>query len=192
MLKKLSFGLVVTLVLAMWPLSLWLNPPKISWETIFYKDKTEELKFLEKLSLDTSFIKKFYYNKTTLIQDRYFKNVMVLTDLNNYFFQMHPREDVPNVDYRIKYFYLSIILLIFGIIDSIKNKQNKKVWLLLVAEILVVSFFRKIDGIDFIIYFPLSAIMIDGLKSINKLKGGGLINLILIMVGLFELVRMMI
>lgn len=189
MLRKILFYITVLLVLITWPISLLIDRPALSGKTIFYDDNKEQMILAEKLGLDSSQIKPIYYNKFTLIKDRYFRNMLVLLDTNNYFFQMHPREDVPNTDYRAKYFYLAIILLIAAIFETASNGKHWKVWLFLFLEILVISIFRKLDGIDFGLYFPLSFLMISGLLTINKSKWAVEINLVLIVVGITELLR---
>lgn len=173
----------------MWLMSLLVDKPAVNLETIFYTNDAEQITLMEKLGLDNSQIKPIYYNKFTLIKDRYVRNVLVLLDTNNYFFQMHPREDVPNTDYRAKYFYLAIVLLIAAMVETARNGKHWKVWLILLVGILIISIFRKLDGIDFVLYFPLSFLMISGLKTINKLRWAVGINLVLMMVGIVELLR---
>lgn len=189
MLKKILFYIVTLLVLIVWPVSLLVDKPAVSWETIFYANDAEQITLMEKLGLDSSRIKPVYYNKFSLVKDRYIRNVLVLLDTNNYFFQMHPREDVPNTDYRAKYFYLAIVLLIVAMVETARSGKYGNVWLFLLVEILVISIFRKLDGIDFGLYFPLSFLMISGLKTINKSKWAVGINLVLMIVGVTELLR---
>lgn len=187
--KNLLFYIVILLVLIAWPVSLLVDKPAISLGTIFYTNDAEQITLMEKLGLDSSQIKPIYYNKFSLVKDRYIRNVLVLLDTNNYFFQMHPREDVPNTDYRAKYFYLAIVLLIVAMVETARSGEYGKVWLFLLVEILIISIFRKLDGIDFGLYFPLSFLMISGLKTINKLKWAVGIDLVLMMVGIAELLR---
>ena len=67
--KKILLGIIVAEILISWPLSLVRKPVKISFETIFYPTTQEEsLDFQQKLALDTSQIKRFYYNQTTIIK----------------------------------------------------------------------------------------------------------------------------
>lgn len=167
--KKILLGIIVAEILISWPLSLVRKPVKISFETIFYPTTQEEsLDFQQKLALDTSQIKRFYYNQTTIIKERYFKNLLVLVDLNNYFFEMHPREDVARVDYRFKYPFWTVVFLISAIGVTIRNKKYFKIWLILLFEILILSFFKKVDGLDFILFIPISWLLILG--AINLLK----------------------
>ncbi|MFA5750292.1 MAG: hypothetical protein WC895_03660 [Candidatus Shapirobacteria bacterium] len=165
--KKIIFLILVVIIIISWPISLVKKKANFGLETIFYPvSQDEEWAFQKKLALDTSQIKKFYYNKTTIIKDRYFKNLLVLTDLNNYFFSMHPREDISGVDYRFKYPFWTIIFLVLGIKATVKNKKYTWIWELMLFEMLVLSFLKQMDGWDIILFLPISWLMILGVKEI--------------------------
>jgi hypothetical protein len=167
--KKIIFGILMAVILISWPLSLIKKPAKMTIETIFYPATQDETwTFQKELALDTSPIKKIYYNKVTIIKDRYFKNFLVLIDLNNYFFEMHPREDVSGVDYRFKYPFWTIVFLILGIKATVKNKKYSWIWGLIFLEIILLSFLKHLDGWDFILFLPISWLMILGLKKNNE------------------------
>ena len=169
MCKKIVLGIILVTILISWPISLVKKPAQIKFETIFYPaTESEKIDFEKKLALDTSRLKKIYYNKTTVIKERYLKNFLVLIDLNNYFFEMHPREDVTEVDYRFKYPFLTIIFLISAIGMTAKNKKYIKIWLIILIEILVLSFFKKVDGIDFVLFIPMSWLLILGAKNLLR------------------------
>lgn len=189
--KKIIFWILIGEILISWPLSLVKKPVKISFETIFYPVTQEEsLDFQQKIALDTSQIKRFYYNKTTILKERYLKNFLVLTDLNNYFFTMHPREDVSGVDYRFKYPFWTIIFLISAIKITVKNKKYFKVWLGLLIGIMILSFLKKVDGLDFILFFPITYLLYLGVKEFNKYKYGWIVNLCLVFLMAMEIGRM--
>lgn len=169
MCKNFFLGIIFAAILISWPISLIKKPAQIKFETIFYPaTESEKIDFENKLALDTSGLKRFYYNKTTIYKERYLKNFLVLMDLNNYFFEMHPREDVSGVDYRTKYPFWTIIFLISAIGATVRNKKYSKVWLIILFEILVLSFFKKVDGLDFILFIPISWLLILG--TINLFK----------------------
>jgi len=167
--KKIILGIILVAILISWPISLIKKPTQIKLETIFYPiTESEKIDFEKKLALDTSKLKRFFYNKTTIYKDRYFKNFLVLMDLNNYFFAMHPREDVTGVDYRFKYPFWAIIFLISAIGTTVKNKKYLKIWLIILVEILILSFFKKVDGLDFILFIPISYLL--SLGAINLFR----------------------
>lgn len=180
MLKKIFFWILIIEILVFWSLSFIQKPTQISFQNIFSPATQEErLDYEAKLSLDTSQIKKIYYNKTTVFKDRYLKNLLVLIDPNNYFFVMHPREDVSGVNYRYKYPFWSIIFLIMAIFVTANNKKYFKIWLAFLLEILVLSFFKNLDGIDLILMIPIDILLILGIKDLSKNKYFLPINIIL-------------
>lgn len=190
MFKKIIFGLLIVGIAISWPLSLMKNPPKINLQTIFYEpNQDEKWEFSKKLSLDTSKIKRVYYNKTTIIKDRYLKNFLVLADLNNYFFTMHPREDVSGVDYRFKYPFVAILFLVMAIKVTITRKKYLKIWLFFLSEMIVLSFFKLMDGLDFVIYLPLTYLLFIGAKELNINKYSWVFNLGLIILMAIEIGR---
>jgi len=165
--KKVILAILIIEIIISWPISLIKKPAKISLQTIFYPvTQDEEWTFQKELALDTSPIKKIYLNKTTIIKDRYLKNLLVLMDPNNYFFMMHPREDVSGVDYRFKYPFWTIIFLVLGIKATVKNKKYSWIWRLIFLEMIVLSFLKQMDGWDIILFPPISWLMILGVKEI--------------------------
>ena len=189
MFKKIFFGLLIIEILISWPLSLIKNPPQFSFKTIFFPiTQEEQVSINTKLGLDTSLVKKFYYNRTTAFKERYLNNFLILIDQNNYFFIMHPREGIPDIVNRFKYPFWAIIFLVSAIIVTIKNKKYFKIWLLFFIEISILSFFKKIDGLDFILFLPISYLLYLGAKDFSKYKYSwilnfGLINLMAIEIG---------
>jgi len=191
--KKVIWMIVVLELIVSWPLSLAKKPFDFNKETIFYPvTENESWTFEKELALDTSKIKKFYYNKTTITKDRYVKNFLVMMDLNNYFFAMHPREDVSGVDYRFKYPFVAILFLILAVKTTTKNKKHLKVWGIIFLEILALAFLKQIDGWDLILYFPITYLLIKGSEEISKWKFGWVTNLVLITLMAVEIGRLFI
>lgn len=191
MFKKIIFWILILEIVVSWPLSLIKNPPKINFGLIFYPpSQDEELAYSKKLALDTSKIKRFYYNKTTVVKQRYLNNFLVSIDLNNYFFIMHPREDVSGVNYRFKYPFLAILFLIMAIKLTINQKKYLKIWLVILAQILFLSFFKQTDGLDMFLYIPITYLLYLGVKDFYKHKYSWLINLVLILLMGIDIGRM--
>lgn len=190
MFKKILFGLLILEVLISWPISLVKTPANISFKTIFFPRTQAELFSINtKLGLDTNLVRKFYYNRTTVFKDRYINNVLILIDPNNYFYIMHPREGIPDIVNRFKYPFWAIIFLIPGIYITIKDKKYYKIWLLIVVEILILSIFNKIDGLDLILFLPISWLLYLGAKDFSKYKYSWILNLILIFLMAIEIGR---
>lgn len=191
--KKVIWLILVIGITISWPLSLIKKPAHFDKATIFYPVTEEEKwNFEKRLALDTSNFKKFYYNKTTVFKERYFKNFLVMMDMNNYFFAMHPREDVSGVDYRFKYPFVAIIFLILAIKATLNNKKYIKAWGILLSEIILLSFIKQIDGWDIILFLPLTYLLIIGSQELNKYKFSWLINLGIIILMAIEIGRMLI
>ena len=191
--KKVIWLILITGIIISWPLSLINKPAHFNKATIFYPITEEEKwDFEKKLALDTSGFKKFYYNKTTVIKERYVKNFLVMMDLNNYFFAMHPREDVPGVDYRFKYPFVAIIFFVLAIKATINNKKYIKLWIILLSEIILLSFMKQIDGWDVILFLPLTCLLVIGLQELNKYKFSWVINLGILTLMVIEIGRMLI
>ena len=188
--KKIILGIIIIEIVISWPLSLIKKPVQFKFDSILYPTTQDEyLSFQNKLSLDTSRIKRFYYNKTTILKERYLKNFLVNMDLNNYFFTMHPREDVSGVDYRFKYPFWAIIFLIPAIKITLKNKKYRKIWWLLLGEIMVLSLFKQMDGLDLILFLPITCLLSIGAKEINRYKYGWILNIGLIILMAVEIGR---
>lgn len=191
--KKVIWGIVVLELIISWPVSLIKKPVNFNKETIFYSvTEKETWNFEKELALDTSKFKKIYYNKTTIIKDRYIKSFLVMMDLNNYFFAMHPREDISGVDYRFKYPFVAILFLILAIRTTVKNKKYFKVWGIILGEIFILSFLKQVDGWDLVLFFPITYLLIKGSEEVNKWRFGWVINLILIILMTVEIGRMLI
>jgi len=190
MFKKILFGLLILEILISWPMSLFKTPANISFKTIFSPiTPEEEISINTKLGLDTNLVRKFYYNRTTAFKDRYINNVLILIDPNNYFFIMHPREGIPEIVNRFKYPFWAIIFLIPGIYITIRDKKYFKIWLLTIVEILILSFFKKIDGLDLVLFLPISYLLYLGAKDFSKYKYSWILNLILIFLMAIEIGR---
>lgn len=168
--KVVLFGLIVWIMVS-WPISLIRNRPNFRTQLIFYKSESEEIQRIYKLGLSTSPVKHVFYNKTSTFINRYIKNFFVLIDPSNYFFEMHPREDVVNVDYRFKYPFFTIIFALFSIYYSIIKNKNKLIWIGFLLLTALLSLIDRPDGWDFILYFPITYLIIFGLiKVINYEK----------------------
>ncbi|MCW1949467.1 MAG: hypothetical protein KIH89_003460 [Candidatus Shapirobacteria bacterium] len=191
--KKAIWLILIAGIVISWPLSLIVKPAHFDKATIFYPiTEQEKWNFEKRLALDTSRFKKVYYNKTTVIKERYLKNFLVMLDLNNYFFGMHPREDVSGVDYRFKYPFVTIIFLILAIKATVNNKKYIKVWLIFLAEIFLLSLMKQIDGWDAILFLPLTYLLSIGSRELNKYKFSWVINLAVIILMAIEIGRLLI
>jgi len=191
MFKKIIFSLLILGIIISWPISLLKKPASISINTIFFPiTQEEQVSINTKLGLDTSLVKKIYYNRTTVYKDRYINNFLILIDPNNYFYIMHPREGIPDIVNRFKYPFWLIIFLIPGIYSSIRNKKYHIIWLVFFVEILILSVFKRIDGLDLILFFPISYILYLGVKDFSKYKYSWIFAFVLLILVAIEIGRM--
>lgn len=168
--KKIISTLLIVEILIAWPLSIVKKPINWNSKTIFDQPSyQEEYAFSKKLALDTSKIKKIYYNKLTIVKDRYWKNFLVQLDLNNYFFVMHPREDVSGVNHRFKYPFWAILFLVVAIKSTIE-KNKFKVWKLILLFSLVLAIIKQSDGWDLMMYGPTSYLLCLGGQRNQKIQ----------------------
>ncbi len=194
MIRKIILGLTVLVVMSGWPLSLVVNPPKLETGLIWQlDDASEERKsLLQILGLDATRVKQiFYNNKTTILADRYINNVLIMMNINYYFFGNHPQVDYTDTDNRMKFPYPAVIGFLAGVYVSIKKKIHLKVWAGGCAAVLLVSLFKKPDGWNAAVYPVLGIITVEGLKEISKHKSGWILLLLITAVGLTEVARLL-
>lgn len=153
---------IFVIVIGGWGWSLWQNPSQWSLETIFYPPVGEERRlFEEKKGLDTSSVKRLYYNKATIYLNRYTTNFFGLLDVNSYFFRGHPREDVSGRVFRSKVFWLLILPFFSGLW---RVKLGGK-WLVILA---VLAVLKNPDGWDLIMVVPIGLIINNGFTNLEQ------------------------
>lgn len=167
---------VIFLCLVFWPLSLFLSSPslnlnfkKLRDQTIFYYDPQAQQQVIMKGYLyPTIWMSRLFQNKPSIYLERFEFNFFALTDLNNYFFAFHPREIIIDNTNLQKYPFLSIAFFLIGLYKLPKHKYFNPVGLSLVLMIIILSLLKNFDGYDFVLYFPLSAILLIGFMEFYK------------------------
>lgn len=159
MMRKVVLFLIIA---GWWGWGLLKEPSHWSLETIFYPPAGEEKRlFEEKKGLDTSPVKRFYYNKATIYFNRYTANFFGLLDINSYFFGGHPREDVSGRVFRLKIFWLLVLPFFLGLW---RMRLGRK-WLVVLA---VLAILKNPDGWDFIMTVPIGLIIDNGFTNLEK------------------------
>ena len=192
MIKKTVLWLTILVILARWPLSWAFNPPKLETGLIWQMgDAQEENRLrIEKLGLDTSRVKRVFYNKvSTVVFDRFTKNVLALLNINSYFFDNFPSASVSDADTRAKFPYPAIIGFLVGVYLSIQQERYLKLWLLAGVSIALLSLFKQADCWNVVLYPILGVFTLDGLKAINKYTFCWLLLLVIASLGLTEIGR---
>jgi hypothetical protein len=169
MLKKI----VIILTICLWPLNLILNHgfPKVEVpKTVFLNDYQGEQLVLRNIHLyPTPLLARVYQNKPRIYINKYVGNFFALTDLNNYFFALHPEPITGNLNI-FKYPFLDIVFFAFGIFYISGNKHKKIILFALIISILALSSLTNFEGYDFILWFPISLIIIHGIESMFSLN----------------------
>lgn len=124
--------------------------------------------------------------------DKYIKNLLVMTSLNNYFFGNNPQVDMTELNHRTKFPYIAMVPFLVGVYLSVKNKKHFKLWLIGLVIVLFISLFKSLDGWDFAMYPIIGIITIDGLKEIAKYKYGWIVLILISVISLTEIGRLII
>jgi hypothetical protein len=87
---------------------------------------------------------------------------------------------------------VAIIFLILAIKATVNNKKYIKLWIIFLAEVVLLSFLKQFDGWDIILFFPITYLLFVGSKELNKYKFSWIINLGIIVLMIIEIGRMLI
>jgi hypothetical protein len=193
MVQKISYNLLIIITLLSWPLSLLINKPSFSFESIFYKTSTEISTYNQAYSLGKVPLNQIFYGKHSIYLDHFTNNFFNHIDINNYFFMSHPRENLPENTSRFKYPFISLIGLLVFIIKILKIdiKTRPSPYFYLLILVFLLSFIKKSDGYDFIFYPFISSSIISGYKYIQKSQYSSLLNIVLLLISLFEIIKIL-
>lgn len=183
---KLILGITVSLIL------LLFNFNSFKGETIFQKDYEAQQLVIRNIHLyPKPLIARIYQNKARTIIDKFDDNFFALTDPNNYFFAFHPREIPVKNQNLAKFPFLTIFLFIFGLFKCIKEKSNKYLFVIISSLILSLSILTNFDRQDFVLWFPLTLIIVEGIKYFidNFQKIYKYAFTVFILISIWELVR---
>lgn len=154
---RFALPLIVSLVV------LILNWRGFWGQTIFRPDHEAEQLVIGKTYIYNSVIlARVFQNKPRIYLDKFTNNFFALTDPNNYFFNFHPREILIDNQNLIKFPSLSIVFALFGFYYIKKFPYCKFIVSALVATVLSLSVLTVFDRNDFLLWFPISAIVIFG------------------------------
>ena len=115
----------------------------------------------------TVWLARLFQNKPGIYLDKYKFNLSALTDPNNYFFGFHPREIVENQNLT-KFPFLSIVFFLLGIYYFRENIHWKFIVIAACALIFSLSLLTHFDKIDFVLFLPLSLLILTGFRHFFK------------------------
>lgn len=161
--KHLVFVLISIFILALTWKDFW-------GQTIFQPDYEAQQEIIGKSYLYPNVITaRIFQNKPRIYVNKFNNNLFALIDPNNYFFNFHPREikiDNQNLN---KYPVMSLIFMLFGLYYLKKNPHWKFILILSLAGVLSLSVLKIFDRNDFILWIPITLVIIHGIVNF-KLK----------------------
>lgn len=167
MLKKI----IIFLTLILWPINLGMHghiPSKMP-DTIFNKDYQAEQLILRNIHLYPNvFLARLFQNKGRIYFDKFTGNFFALTDPNNYFFGLHPRPIVPDNKNLFKFPFVAIVFFFYGLLFIHKYKYGKVLGLVSLALLLFLSTLANFDGYDFLLWLPVSLVIIHGANVMEQ------------------------
>jgi hypothetical protein len=159
-------------------------------QTVFQPDYEGQQQILRDTKLyDSIFIARMFHNKARIPLEKIAHNFFALTDPNNYFFAFHPREGRDNQNLQ-KFPFLSIIFFLYGLYLIKKSAHIRFILISFIAGILSLSALTNFDRNDFILWFPLSLIILHGISETKlKPKYETILLIISIVFACIELIR---
>lgn len=144
-----------------------LNYSNFYKQTIFPISNDDLQNTLRKIYLyEDIYIARLFQNKLSIILDKFYFNFFALVDINNYFFNFHPREIVGENQNLPKFPFIFIIPFLISFINISKIKNWKIIIAFLLAAILNLSILKKFDHVDFLLFIPLTILILHGFKIV--------------------------
>jgi len=145
--------------------SLW----EAFWgQTIFIPDYEARQKVIRETQLYPSvLLARTFHNKARIITDKFTANLFAITEANNYFFGFAPRQSINNQNLP-KFPFLGIIFVLYGVFHINKNENKKFIITSFLTAIISLSILTIFDRNDFILWIPLSLILIHGINLIKQ------------------------
>lgn len=161
-------------------------------QTIFTRNIEAEHVLIEKGNLYHSvFLARVFQNKLRIYLDQFSNNMFSITDPNNYFFGFHPRELVRDNENLKKFPFVSLIFVLLGVYYYKGLKTSKFIVLIFISSLVSLSILKIFDRADFVLWLPLSLVMIHGIYKLEKWPTLKLVLYILFFVfATFQLLRL--
>ena len=189
MLKKI----VITLSLILWPINLFLNFNHINFttENIFKNDYQGEQLVIRNIHLyPTPLFARIFQNKPRIYIYKYVGNFLALTDPNNYFFALHPEPLTGNLNL-FKYPFLDIVFFFIGLFYLERSRYKNLILIVGVIGVILLATLKVFEGLDFIIWIPISLIIVNGIDIFEKQnkKAFTLFSVVFILFSVPEIIR---
>lgn len=161
-------------------------------QTVFNKDYEAEQLVLRNIHLYPNVISaRLFQNKAKIYFDKLDGNFFALIDPNNYFFAFHPRPIPVDNQNLYKFPFFALPFLFVGLYYFGKNPDKKFVLILFISCIISLTVLKNFDRNDFILWLPVSLIIINGVNILAKRQKFvfGVISILLIAYSIPEFVR---
>lgn len=159
-------------------------------QTIFTYDYQARQQVLRNITLyPNPLLARMFQNKAKIYYDKFISNFFALTDPNNYFFGFHPREITITNQNLDKYPFLSILFVLIGIFVLRKSWNKYFIITSLVSLVISLAILNSFDRNDFILWLPISLVIIEGTKYLYFFKNKKPIYLFSIFFILFALIQ---
>ncbi|MCJ7805579.1 hypothetical protein MUP46_02955 [Patescibacteria group bacterium] len=181
--KYLIFFAISIIVLAL----VW-RPFK--GQTIFTLDYQARQQVLRNITLYPNPISaRMFQNKAKIYYDKFISNLFALTDPNNYFFGFHPREITVTNQNLDKYPFLEVVFALIGIFVLGKSRNKEFIITSFVSLIISLSVLNSFDRNDFILWLPISLLLVEGIKYFFGLRNKNVVYIFSTVFILFCLIQ---
>jgi len=137
-------------------------------QTIFKPDYEARQLILRNINLyPTPLFARTFQNKGVVILNKFNNNFFSLIDPTNYFFGFHPRENYVDNQNLDKFPYLSLPFFLVGLFFIKKYKYKFFLIASFTSSLFVLSILTNFDRNDFILYVPLTIIILNGIKYLQ-------------------------
>ena len=143
-----------------------------SGQTIFKPDYEAQQKVIRDQQLyPNPTTARIFHNKARVVIDKANENFFETTDPSNYLFGFAPRQVIERNQNLNKYPFLALPFLLLGLYCIAKNKDKNFVITSSIAAILALIPLTLYDRNDFLLYVPITLIIIHGLSVFDiKMK----------------------
>lgn len=150
-------------------LILILNWKSFWGQTIFQTDYEAQQEIIGKSYLYPNvFTARVFQSKPRIYINKFNNNFFALIDPGNYFFNFHPREILIDNQNLTKYPFLSLVFVLFGFYYLKKHPYWKFILAVLIGSILSLSILKLFDRNDFVLWIPLSFVLVHGIATFHK------------------------
>jgi hypothetical protein len=166
--------------------------PSFRGQTVFTRDYQAEQLVLRNIELYPDVITaRIFQNKPRIYINKLSDNFFALTDLNNYFFGLHPRPIVIDNQNLFKMPFVAIVFFLYGAFYISRSKDKKFILISIASCLVSLTLLKNFDRNDFVLWLPISLIIIYGINrlSLKNQKLFNIISVIFIFFAIPEVIR---